>query len=138
MVCAFDLKKSRNDWRIWLLVIMTKSISGRTGIHPRPKLLLLEKSQGRDGTRPYQNQAWKLAQVQVRGEMEVSLRQDEGASQFLAPAVAAGILPAVEGGILATRTGVVSGDANELFIAWQELTVSPAGLEARLYVSQDG
>jgi hypothetical protein len=22
MVCDFDLKKSRNDWRIWLLVIM--------------------------------------------------------------------------------------------------------------------
>jgi len=34
--------------------------------------------------------------------------------------------------------GVVSGDANELFIAWQELTISPAGLEARLHVSQDG
>jgi hypothetical protein len=25
MVCAFDLKKSRNDWRIWVLVIMAKS-----------------------------------------------------------------------------------------------------------------
>ena len=61
-----------------------------------------------------------------------------GASQSRAAPVAAGTLPAVEGGILATRTGVVSGDANELFIAWQELTVSPAGLEARLYVSQDG
>ncbi len=25
MVCCFDLKKSRNDWRIWVLVIMAKS-----------------------------------------------------------------------------------------------------------------
>src|ERR1035437_398601 len=24
MVCDFDLKKSRNDWRIWVLVIMAK------------------------------------------------------------------------------------------------------------------
>ena len=26
MVCCFDLKKSRNDWRIWLLVIMRAGI----------------------------------------------------------------------------------------------------------------
>src|ERR1043166_9298586 len=25
MVCCFDLKKSRNDWRIWALVIMNAS-----------------------------------------------------------------------------------------------------------------
>jgi hypothetical protein len=29
MVCCFDLKKSRNDWRICVLVIIVKSNSGR-------------------------------------------------------------------------------------------------------------
>ena len=36
MVCDFDLKKSRNDWRICVLVIMTKSFCGRDGFHPVP------------------------------------------------------------------------------------------------------
>lgn len=26
MVCDFDLKKSRNDWRIWVLVIILKQV----------------------------------------------------------------------------------------------------------------
>jgi hypothetical protein len=30
MECPFDLKKSKNDWRIWLLVIKQK----RPGAHP--------------------------------------------------------------------------------------------------------
>ena len=61
-----------------------------------------------------------------------------GASQFLAPVVAAGILPAVEGGILATRTGVDSGSVNGTSNVPQNFTALPAGLEARLHVSQDG
>src|SRR5688572_9840036 len=31
MVCCFDLKKSRNDWRIWLLVIVKTALTGRGG-----------------------------------------------------------------------------------------------------------
>jgi len=59
-----------------------------------------------------------------------------GASQFRAAPVAAGSLPVGNGGIHASRTKRASGDVNELFMAWQEFTVSPAGLEARLYVSR--
>src|SRR5262249_6318072 len=33
MVCDFDLKKSRNDWRICVLVIMKKSIAVEAGIY---------------------------------------------------------------------------------------------------------
>src|SRR5690349_456459 len=61
MVCCFDLKKSRNDWRIWLLVIMAKSMAGRDGFHP------VRNSPGRRQVRdaverrPYQNQAGRLA-----------------------------------------------------------------------------
>src|SRR6266481_7696816 len=36
MVCCFDLKKSRNDWRISDDVIMAKSIPGRDGALRRP------------------------------------------------------------------------------------------------------
>jgi len=34
--------------------------------------------------------------------------------------------------------GANSGDAHEFFIAWHNFAAFPAGLEARLYVSQDG
>src|SRR5262245_16838101 len=38
MVCCFDLKKSRNDWRIWALVIIGKLNSG--GARLRRALIL--------------------------------------------------------------------------------------------------
>src|SRR5215510_5342223 len=43
MVCCFDLKKSRNDWRICELVIM--SCAGRDGFHPVPNFSGREESQ---------------------------------------------------------------------------------------------
>ena len=52
--------------------------------------------------------------------------------------VASGILPAVEGGILAARTGVDSGSVNGTSNLSQNITALPAGLEARLHVTQDG
>src|SRR5882757_5007244 len=37
MVCCFDLKKSRNDWRICVLVIMAKSNPCRGGKRARTR-----------------------------------------------------------------------------------------------------
>src|ERR1039458_4764437 len=52
MVCCFDLKKSRNDWRICVLVIIVKSDSGR--------VVALRRLDGA-ARRPYQKSGGRLA-----------------------------------------------------------------------------
>jgi len=61
---------------------------------------------------------------------------EDGRPQSPAAAVAAGIRPAAEGGSLPPGPCVDSSGANESFMDWQELRALPAGLEARLHVSQ--
>jgi hypothetical protein len=71
MVCCFDWKKSRNDWRISVLVIgkawpqrgakvSKRNWQGRIASPPTISASEAHKNQGRGGTRPCQKQGGRI------------------------------------------------------------------------------